>query len=120
MGSKRTFMSDIAPISLTCINTDIGTLEDVNTGAETERTATGVQVGYNSDAVQFSSAIEYRSDDVEQLDLGRTERKTWLLKNSFKYQVNPGARRERKLAGRVLRRRVYGVCLRLCGPPGRQ
>ena len=74
------------------LNTDIGTLQDVDTGAETDRVATGVQVGYGSDAVQFSSAIEYRNDDVEQLDLGRTERKTWLFKNSFKYQVNPGGR----------------------------
>ena len=74
------------------INTDIGTLQDVDTGAETDRIATGVQIGYGSDAIQFSSAIEYRNDDVEQLDLGRTERKTWLFKNSFKYQVNPGGR----------------------------
>ena len=74
------------------INTDIGTLQNVDTGAETDRIATGVQIGYGSDAIQFSSAIEYRNDDVEQLDLGRTERKTWLFKNSFKYQINPGGR----------------------------
>ncbi len=74
------------------IKTDIGTLQDIDTGAETERVATGVQLGYGSDAVQFSSAIEYRNDNQEQLDLGRTERKTWLFKNSFKYQLNPGSR----------------------------
>mgnify|MGYP001819321302 FL=1 len=79
------------------INTDIGTLQDIDTGAETERTAAGARVGFSSDAVQFSSAVEYRNDDVEQLDLGRTERKTWLLKNSFKYQVNPGGRMLGKL-----------------------
>jgi flagellar motor protein MotB len=74
------------------LNTDIGTLQNVDTGAETDRVAAGAQIGYNSDAVQFSSAVEYRNDDVEQLDLGRNERKTWLFKNSFKYQVNEGGR----------------------------
>jgi len=74
------------------INTDIGTLQDVDTGAETDRLATGVQVGYGSEAIQFSSAIEFRNDDVEQLDLGHTERKTWLFKNSFKYQASPNGR----------------------------
>mgnify|MGYP001819999825 CR=1 FL=1 len=74
------------------INTDIGALQDVVTGAETERLATGVQVGYGSDAMQFSSAVEYRDDDVEQLDLSRNERKTWLFKNSFKYQINTDGR----------------------------
>ena len=73
-------------------NTDIGTLQDTNTGAETERVAAGVQIGYGSDALQFSSAIEYRDDDTEQLDLGRNQRETWLFKNSFKYQINDGGR----------------------------
>ena len=74
------------------VNSDIGTLQDVQTGAETDRVAAGVQIGYASKALQYSSAIEYRNDDVEQLDLGRSERKTWLLKNSFKYQFDPGSR----------------------------
>jgi predicted porin len=74
------------------VKTDIGTLQDVQTGAETERVAAGVQIGFASDALQYSSAIEYRNDDVEQLDLGHSERKTWLFKNSFKYQLDPGSR----------------------------
>ena len=74
------------------IKTDIGTLQNTQTGAQTDRVAGGVQVGYGSDALQFSSAIEYRNDNAEQIDLQRTERRTWLFKNSFKYQVNPGAR----------------------------
>jgi hypothetical protein len=73
-------------------NTDIGTLQDINTGAETERVATGVQVGFGSQALQFSSAVEYRDDDVEQLNLASNQRETWLFKNSFKYQINDGAR----------------------------
>jgi flagellar motor protein MotB len=74
------------------INSDIGTLTDSNTGAETDRLATGVQVGFGSDKLQFSSAVEYRDDDVEQLNLGRTQRETWLFKNSFKYQMSEGGR----------------------------
>jgi len=72
--------------------TDIGTLQDVQTGAETERVATGVQLGLNLDKLQFSSGIEYRSDDAQQLDLTQTERKTWLFRSSFKYQSSPSAR----------------------------
>ncbi|MGB5164513.1 MAG: OmpA family protein [Woeseiaceae bacterium] len=74
------------------LNTDIGTLQDINTGSQTDRMAMGVQMGFGSTALQFSSAIEYRDDDVEQLDLGRNQRETWLFKNSFKYQVNDGGR----------------------------
>ncbi|MGB5624601.1 MAG: OmpA family protein [Woeseiaceae bacterium] len=74
------------------INTDIGTLQDTQTGAETERVAAGVQVGVGFEKLTFSSGVEYRMDDVEQFDLGRTERKTWLLRNSFKYQMDPGSR----------------------------
>ncbi len=74
------------------INTDIGTLQDTQTGAETDRVAAGVQIGVGFEKLTFSSGVEYRMDDVENLDLGRTERKTWLLRNSFKYQMNPGSR----------------------------
>jgi hypothetical protein len=74
------------------LNTDIGTLQDQQTGAETERLAGAVQVGFGTSALQLSSGVEYRFDDAEQLDLTRTERTTWLFRNSFKYQMNPGAR----------------------------
>jgi len=74
------------------INTDIGTLRDTQTGAETDRLASGVQIGFGFDKLQFSSGIEYRNDDVEQLDLSRIERTTWLFRNSFKYQFDPGSR----------------------------
>jgi len=74
------------------INTDIGTLQNIESGAETQRVATGVQIGFGTEKLQFSSAVEFRNDDVQQLDLGRNERETWLFKNSFKYQVNPGSR----------------------------
>ena len=72
--------------------TDIGTLQDVQTGAETERLATGIQLGLNLDKLQFTSGVEYRSDDAQQLDLTQTERKTWLFRSSFKYESSSLAR----------------------------
>ena len=74
------------------ITTDIGTLQDLQTGAETERLAGGVQLGFATDDLQISSGIEYRNDDAQQLDLSITERKTWLFRNSIKYQISPAAR----------------------------
>ena len=74
------------------INTDIGTLQDMQSGAETERLAGAVQIGFGFDALQVSSGVEYRNDDAEQPDLTRTERTTWLFRNSFKWQMNAGAR----------------------------
>jgi hypothetical protein len=73
-------------------STDIGTLQDMQTGAETDRRAAGVQVGYGFDALQLSSGIEYRSDETEQFDASVTTRKTWLFRNNFKYQITPDAR----------------------------
>ncbi|MGI9220116.1 MAG: OmpA family protein, partial [Woeseiaceae bacterium] len=74
------------------LNSDIGTLEDIGTGAETERLALGVQMGFGSTALQFSSAVEYRDDDVQQINLSNNQRETWLFKNSFKYQMSEGGR----------------------------
>ena len=74
------------------IKSDIGTLEDLQTGAETDRTALGVVAGYSTSTLQISSAVEYRNDDVEQFDLSTIERRTWLFKNSFKYQLNADGR----------------------------
>ena len=74
------------------LTTDIGTLEDVNTGAETERLAGGIQLGFGFEALQLSSGIEYRFDDAQQLDLSRTERTTWLYRNNLKFQLNPSGR----------------------------
>ncbi len=74
------------------LSTDIGTLQDVQTGAETERLAGGLQVGFGGDSLQFTSGVEYRFDDAQQLDLSRNERTTWLFRNSLKYQVNASGR----------------------------
>jgi len=78
-------------------NADVGTLTDSLTGAETDRMAGGIRIGYGFDAVQLSSAVEYRSDESQQPDLGTTERTTWLFRNSFRYQLNPDWRMVGKL-----------------------
>ena len=69
-------------------NADFGTLTDSQTGAETDRKAGGVRVGYGYDSIQVSSAVEYRMDETEQLDTSINERTTWLYRNNLKYQLN--------------------------------
>ena len=73
-------------------NTELGTLRDTHTGARTDRKAAGVRLGYGLEKLQVSSAVEYRRDDAEQLDLTHTERTMWLFRNSFKVQLNPDSR----------------------------
>ena len=70
-------------------NLEVGTLFNSQTGAETDRKAAGVRVGYGVKTIQFSSGLEYRRDDAEQLDATITERTVWLFRNNFKYQLNP-------------------------------
>jgi flagellar motor protein MotB len=70
-------------------NTDIGTLTDELTGAKIDREAGGIRMGYGFQAVQLSSAVEYRLDTTEQPDTAISERTTWLFRNSFKLQLNP-------------------------------
>ncbi|MCZ6888058.1 MAG: flagellar motor protein MotB, partial [Gammaproteobacteria bacterium] len=73
-------------------NSDIGTLKDLQTGAETQRKAGGIRVGWGSDRMHLSSGIEYRSDDTEQVDASTTHRETWLFRNNFKFQMTPSSR----------------------------
>ncbi|MGE5109733.1 MAG: hypothetical protein ACM3JB_02675, partial [Acidobacteriaceae bacterium] len=68
---------------------EFGKLRDSFTGAQTNRKATGIRLGYGGNAMQFSSAVEYRRDDAEQLDLTRTARNAWLFRNSFKLVLTP-------------------------------
>jgi flagellar motor protein MotB len=74
------------------IKTDVGTLQDQQTGAETERMAGGIQIGAGFESLQFSTGLEYINVDAEQLDLSRTERTTWLFRSNFKYQLSPSSR----------------------------
>ena len=78
-------------------STDIGTLTDTQTGAETKRKAGGFRAGYAFDAFQFSSGIEYRFDETELLDASWTERTTWLFRTNVKYQIRPDWRLVGKL-----------------------
>src|SRR5882724_4589033 len=68
---------------------EIGKLRDSQTGAETDRKAVGIRMGYGPTKMQFSSAIEYRRDNAEQLDRTHVERSLWLFRNNFKFQVTP-------------------------------
>ncbi len=68
---------------------EMGTLKDKNTAAETDRTAAGLNVGYGVSDVKYSGAIEYRNDTTQAIDTTESERITWLLKNTVKYQINP-------------------------------
>jgi flagellar motor protein MotB len=71
---------------------EFGTLRDSLTGARTNRKSSGVRVGYGVNAMQLSSAIEFRRDDAEQLDTTHTERTGWLFRNNFKFGVTPSWR----------------------------
>ena len=69
---------------------DFGTLKDPETAAETERRALGLRVGYGYPGLSIASALEYRIDNREDpLDATSSERTTWLLRNSLKYQLSP-------------------------------
>jgi len=67
---------------------DLGTLKDPYTAAETERTALSVSGGYGFDSLKIFSGLEYRTDDIEQLDASFSKRTSWLFKNSLKYQLS--------------------------------
>ena len=67
---------------------DIGTLKDRQTGAETRRRAGGLRAGYGFDDLQVSSGVEYRFDETQQTDGLQSDRTTWLFRNSFRYQLS--------------------------------
>jgi flagellar motor protein MotB len=73
-------------------NVDLGTLKDPRTAAELKRTALGVSAGYGFAKLSLAAAVEYRVDDIEQPDASFSKRTSWLLKNSFKYQVSQDGR----------------------------
>ena len=68
---------------------DFGTLRDNQTGAEQQRQAVNLRAGYDFSNVQLASVVEYRIDKIQALDLSRSKRRTWLTKNSLKYQFTP-------------------------------
>lgn len=70
-------------------NIDVGRLRDNNTGAQTNRKALGIKLGYKVESLTYAGALEYRVDETEQANTTSTKRTTWLMKNSIKYQLNP-------------------------------
>jgi len=78
-------------------NTEIGTLVDSQTDAQTKRKAGALRLGYTFEKIRFSSGIEYRDDRTEAPDTTTSTRKTWLFRNNFKYQLAPDWR----LVGKV-------------------
>jgi flagellar motor protein MotB len=69
-------------------NLVVGTLKDPVTAAELDRKAAGVSAGYGFDRLKLAGALEYRVDDIEQPDTSSSERTSWLLKTSVKYQLS--------------------------------
>ena len=90
-GLMHSYGVDLAPTDRLNLGgkVDFGTLQDNLTGAKIKRTAAGVNAGYGFGKVKLASALEFRVDDSEQPDTSNVERTTWLLKNSFKYQLTP-------------------------------
>jgi flagellar motor protein MotB len=78
-------------------STEIGTLRDSLTGASTDRKAAGIHLGYGRDSMQFSSGIEFRRDNAQQLDLTPNKTTAWLFRNNFKVQLTPSWRMIGKL-----------------------
>ncbi len=68
---------------------EVGKLRDSQTGAETDRKAAGINMGYGLAKMQFSSAIEFRRDNAEQPDRTYNEMTTLLFRNNFKLQLTP-------------------------------
>ena len=69
-------------------NIEAGTLQDQITAAETQRLAAGLVAGYQHEQLRYTGAVEYRNDVIQNVDLSEVEQTTWLLKNSFRYQLN--------------------------------
>ncbi len=74
------------------VSSDIGTLEDRQTGLETDRVAGGMNVAFGTDSLNLSIGVEYRDDTSELVDDLSTKRKTWLYRNSARWQMNPASR----------------------------
>ena len=78
------------------VNVDFGTLRDPITAARLERNAAGVRVGYGDKGFTWTTAFEYRVDKTEiinpDMSVSTSDRDSWLIKNSFKYQMDPASR----------------------------
>ena len=71
---------------------EVGTLADDSTGAETDRKAIGLTMGYTHAATLGAAAIEYRTDDTEDSTGAVNNRVTWLFKSNIQHQLDPAWR----------------------------
>ena len=71
---------------------EVGTLSDQSTGAETDRKAIGLTLGYTRAATLGAAAIEYRTDDTEDSSGATNNRVTWLFKSNIQHQLDPSWR----------------------------
>ena len=78
-------------------NTEVGTLVDSQTDAQTKRKAGGVNLGYTFNTLKLSSGVEFRDDQIEATNATQSTLKTWLFRNNFKFQLTPDWR----LVGRL-------------------
>ena len=94
VGLTHAYGIDIAPFDHWTIGMTIeaGTLEDRQTGAETERLAFGVSAGYGGAVLKYATALEWREDSTEV-----SERQTYLLRNNLAVELNPSWRTIAKL-----------------------
>ena len=74
------------------LSSDIGTLRNRDSGAETDRNAMGLRASYKLGQIHFSGAVEYRQDESEQADLTTEDRETWLFRGNFKWQATDSSR----------------------------
>ncbi len=72
--------------------TDVGNLRNRDTGAETERNATGVRFSYEHGAFSYSAGVELREDQTEEADLSVEDRETWLFRSSFRIKAGDAGR----------------------------
>ena len=73
-------------------NWEDGELHDRQTQAETERRAGSFRAGFNFKDLSVSTGIEYIFNDTEQSDGSKSERTTWLFRNSLNFQMNEDGR----------------------------
>ena len=84
-GLTQSYGVDLAPSDRWSygLTLEYGKLETANSG-KVDRSAIGMRLGYSHERTRYAGAIEYRNDDSD-----REERDSWLLRNSYKYQINP-------------------------------
>ena len=74
------------------VNWEDGSTRDRRTSAKTERRAAGIRAGFHFKDLSLSSAIEYIFNETEQSDGTKSDRSTWLFRNSLRYQMNEDGR----------------------------